>query len=77
MRSNPNLRPPSSLEVEVISNCRVEDLFVYDGSKLRNLIPGVDTSNLPLGEIATPTGLAIMGIMITLFFSTMQMVRGK
>jgi len=73
----PNVRPPSSKELNAISNCRVEDLFIYDGSKLRNLIPGVDTSNLPLGEIATPTGLAIMGIMITLFFSTMQMIRGK
>ena len=73
----PNLRPPSSLEVEVISNCRVEDLFVYEGDRLRKLIPGLDTSNLPLGEIATPTGLAIMGIMITLFFSTLQMIRGK
>ena len=72
-----NVRPPAAKELNAISSCRVEDLFVYDGSKLRNLIPGVDTSNLPLGEIATPTGLAIMGIMITLFFSTMQMVRGK
>jgi len=73
----PNLRPPSSLEVEVISNCRVEDLFVYEGDRLRKLIPGINTSNLPLGEIATPTGLAIIGIMITLFFSTLQMIRGK
>ena len=73
----PNVRPPAAKELNAISSCRVEDLFVYDGSKLRNLIPGVDTSNLPLGEIATPTGLAIMGIMITLFFSTMQMIRGK
>ena len=74
----PNVRPPASKELNAISNCRVEDLFVYEGSRLRKLIPGVDTSNLPIGELVNnPSNLAIMGIIITLFFSVLQMVRGK
>ncbi len=73
----PNVRPPTSKELNAISNCRVEDLFIYEGSRLRKLIPGVNTSDLPIGDLATPTGLAIIGIMITLFFSTLQMIRGK
>tara|TARA_B100001996_G_scaffold382869_1_gene376054 strand:- start:9388 stop:12366 length:2979 start_codon:yes stop_codon:yes gene_type:complete len=73
----PNLRPPSAIELDAISNCKLVDLYVYEGSRLRKLIPGVDTSDLPVGELASPTGLAIMGIMITLFFSVLQMIRGK
>jgi len=73
----PNVRPPTSKELNAISNCRVEDLFIYEGSRLRKLIPGVNTSDLPIGDLATPTGLAIIGIIITLFFSTLQMIRGK
>ena len=74
----PNVRPPASKELNAISNCRVEDLFIYEGSRLRKLIPGVDTSNLPIGELVNnPSNLAIIGIIITLFFSVLQMVRGK
>ena len=74
----PNIRPPSSKELNAISNCRVEDLFIYEGSRLRKLIPGVDTANLPIGELVNnPSNLAIIGIIITLFFSVLQMVRGK
>ncbi|MEC7837670.1 MAG: hypothetical protein VX523_02980 [Chloroflexota bacterium] len=73
----PNLRPPSAIELDAISQCKLVDLYVYEGSRLRKLIPGVDTSDLPIGELASPTGLAIMGIMITLFFSVLQMIRGK
>jgi len=73
----PNLRPPSAIELDAISQCKLVDLYVYEGSRLRKLIPGVDTSDLPVGELASPTGLAIMGIMITLFFSVLQMIRGK
>ena len=74
----PNVRPPASKELNAISNCRVEDLFIYEGSRLRKLIPGVNTSDLPIGElINNPSNLAIMGILITLFFSVLQMVRGK
>ena len=74
----PNVRPPSSKELNAISNCRVEDLFIYEGSRLRKLIPGVNTADLPIGElINNPSNLAIMGILITLFFSVLQMVRGK
>ena len=73
----PNLRPPSAIELDAISNCKLVDLYVYEGSRLRKLIPGVDTSDLPVGELASPTGLAIAGIMITLFFSVLQMIRGK
>ena len=73
----PNLRPASAIELDAISNCKLVDLYVYEGSRLRKLIPGVDTSDLPIGDIASPTGLAIMGIMITLFFSVLQMIRGK
>ena len=77
LSDTPNLRPPSSIELEAISNCRVEDLFIYEGDRLRKLIPGINTAALPIGDLATPTGLAIVGIMITLFFSTLQMIRGK
>ena len=73
----PNLRPASAIELDAISNCKLVDLYVYEGSRLRKLIPGVDTSDLPIGDIASPTGLAIVGIMITLFFSVLQMIRGK
>lgn len=73
----PNLRPASAIELDAISNCKLVDLYVYEGSRLRKLIPGVDTSDLPIGDLASPTGLAIMGIMITLFFSVLQMIRGK
>jgi len=77
LSDTPNLRPPSSIELEAITNCRVEDLFIYEGDRLRKLIPGINTAALPIGDLATPTGLAIVGIMITLFFSTLQMIRGK
>jgi hypothetical protein len=75
--SAPNLRPPSAIEFEAFSNCKIFDLHVYEGSKLRKLIPGVDTSELPIGDLSNPTNLAIVGILITLFFSILQMVRGK
>ena len=74
----PNLRPPSSIELEALSNCKIIDLYVFEGSRLRKLIPGVDTADLPVGElINNPSNLAILGILITLFFSVLQMVRGK
>ena len=73
----PNLRPPSAIELDAIASCKLVDLYVYEGSRLRKLIPGVDTSDLPIGDVASPTGLAIIGIMITLFFSVLQMIRGK
>ena len=73
----PNLRPPSAIELDAIASCKLVDLYVYEGSRLRKLIPGVDTSDLPIGDVASPTGLAIVGIMITLFFSVLQMIRGK
>ena len=75
--SAPNLRPPSAIEFEAFSNCKIFDLHVYEGSKLRKLIPGIDTSELPIGDLSNPTNLAIVGILITLFFSILQMVRGK
>ena len=76
--SAPNLRPPSAIELEALSNCKIIDLYVFEGSKLRKLIPGVDTSELPIGDLVNnPSNLAILGIMITLFFSVLQMVRGK
>ena len=76
--STPNLRPPSAIELEALSNCKIIDLYVFEGSKLRKLIPGVDTSELPIGDLVNnPSNLAILGIMITLFFSVLQMVRGK
>ena len=76
--STPNLRPPSAIELEALSNCKIIDLYVFEGSKLRKLIPGVDTSELPIGDLVNnPSNLAILGIVITLFFSVLQMVRGK
>ena len=75
--TTPNLRPASAMEFEAFSNCKIYDLHVYEGSKLRKLIPGIDTGDLPIGELSNPTNLAILGIMITLFFSMLQMVRGK
>ena len=78
IRDSPNLRPPSSIELEALSNCKIIDLYVFEGSRLRELIPGVDTADLPVGElINNPSNLAILGILITLFFSVLQMVRGK
>ena len=73
----PNLRPPSAIEFEAFSKCKIYDIHVYEGSRLRKLIPGIDTGDLPIGDLSNPTNLAIAGILITLFFSMLQMVRGK
>tara|TARA_B110001454_G_scaffold127870_1_gene119229 strand:- start:2621 stop:5635 length:3015 start_codon:yes stop_codon:yes gene_type:complete len=73
----PNLRPASAIEFEAFSKCKIYELHVYEGSKLRKLIPGIDPGDLPIGDLSNPTNLAIAGILITLFFSMLQMVRGK
>ena len=71
------IRVPSAMEMATFESCQIMDLYIFAGSRIRSLIPGISTESLPIGDLSNPTNLAIVGIIVTLGASLLGLVRGK
>jgi hypothetical protein len=71
------IRVPSAMEMATFESCQVMDLYIFAGSRIRSLIPGISTESLPIGDLSNPTNLAIVGIIVTLGASLLGLVRGN
>jgi len=71
------IRVPSAMEMATFESCQIMDLYIFAGSRIRSLIPGISTESLPIGDLSNPTNLAIVGIIVTLGASLLSLVRGN
>jgi len=71
------IRVPSAMEMATFESCQIMDLYIFAGSRIRSLIPGISTESLPIGDLTNPTNLAILGIIVTLGASLVSLVRGN
>ena len=71
------IRVPSAMEMATFESCQIMDLYIFAGSRIRSLIPGISTESLPIGDLSNPTNLAIVGIIVTLGASLLGLVRGN
>jgi len=71
------IRVPSAMEMATFESCQIMDLYIFAGSRIRSLIPGISTESLPIGDLTNPTNLAIVGIIVTLGASLLSLIRGN